>query len=124
MDSSRIANVERLLAETIAERGIEFKAVNPSSLSKEEFDALLREFAPEGFDDIIMLVPVVPVLAHAANYLGEDGLMNIFAGIPAGVEGMLSIDGHGESRLPVYRFERQPAPSTCATRSCWRRPGS
>ena len=93
MDSSRIANVERLLAETIAERGIEFKAVNPSSLSKEEFDALLREFAPEGFDDIIMLVPVVPVLAHAANYLGEDGLMNIFAGIPAGVEGMLSIDG-------------------------------
>lgn len=87
MDSSRIANVERLLAETIAERGIEFKAVNPSSLSKEEFDALLREFAPEGFDDIIMLVPVVPVLAHAANYLGEDGLMNIFAGIPAGVEG-------------------------------------
>ena len=93
MDSSRIANVERLLAETIAERGIEFKAVNPSSLSKEEFDALLREFAPEGFDDIIMLVPVVPVLAHAANYLGEDGLMNIFAGIPAGVEGMFSIDG-------------------------------
>ena len=93
MDSSRIANVERLLAETIAERGIEFKAVNPSSLSKEEFDALLREFAPEGFDDIIRLVPVVPVRAHAANYLGEDGLMNIFAGIPAGVEGMLSIDG-------------------------------
>ena len=40
-----------------------------------------------------MLVPVVPVLSHAANDLAEDGLMNIFAGIPAGMEGVLSIDG-------------------------------
>lgn len=93
MDSARIANVERLLADAIAARKVEFKAVNPSMMSKEEFDAVLRDFAPEGFDDIIMLVPVVPVLVHAANYLGKDGLMNIFAGIPAGVEGMLSVEG-------------------------------
>ena len=93
MDSDRIANVEKLLAESIAERGIEFRAVNPSKLTPEEFDALLRDFAPQGFDDIVMLVPVVPVLSHAANYLAEDGLMNIFAGIPAGMEGVLSIDG-------------------------------
>ncbi len=97
MDSARIANVERLLADAIAARKIEFKAVNPSKMSKEEFDALLRDFAPDGFDDIIMLVPVVPVLAHAAKYLGKDGLMNIFAGIPAGVEGSLSIQGMVES---------------------------
>ncbi len=93
MDSARIANVERLLADAIKKRNIEFKAVNPSGLSAEEFDHLLKEFAPDGFDDIIMLVPVVPVLTHAAGYLGQDGLMNIFAGIPAGKEGELSIDG-------------------------------
>lgn len=93
MDSARIANVERQLGDAIRWRGVEFKAVNPSELSPEEFDRVLREFAPEGFDDIIMLVPVVPVLCHAAGYLGEDGLMNIFAGIPAGKEGVLSIDG-------------------------------
>lgn len=93
MDSARIANVEKQLADTIADRGIEFKAVNPSSLSAEEFDRLLREFAPEGFDDIVMLVPVVPVLCQAAGYLGKDGLMNIFAGIPAGKEGALSVEG-------------------------------
>ncbi|MDR0933431.1 MAG: alcohol dehydrogenase catalytic domain-containing protein [Victivallales bacterium] len=93
MDSARIANVESLLCETIARRGIEFKAVNPSTLSKDEFEALLNDFAPDGFDDIVMLVPVVPVLVQAAQHLGKDGLMNIFAGIPAGVEGVLSIDG-------------------------------
>ena len=93
MDSARIANVERQLGEAIQSRGVEFKAVNPSALSPEEFDRVLREFAPEGFDDIVMLVPAVPVLCHAAGYLGKDGLMNIFAGIPAGKEGVLSIDG-------------------------------
>ncbi len=93
MDSARIANVERLLADTIKQRGIEFKAVNPAGMAPEEFDKILRDFAPGGFDDIIMLVPAVPVLQHAAGYLGHNGLMNIFAGIPAGKEGVLSVEG-------------------------------
>ncbi len=93
MDSARIENVKKLLAPAIAARGIEFVAVNPAGLTPDEFDKLLRDFAPEGFDDIIMLVPVVPVLVQAARYLGQDGLMNIFAGIPAGVEAQLSICG-------------------------------
>ena len=38
-----------------------------------------------------MLVPVVPVLMQSAAHLGKDGLMNIFAGIPAGKEGELDL---------------------------------
>ncbi len=91
MDQSRIDNVKRLLADKIAERGIEFLALNPTQMTPEAFDAALRKFAPEGFDDIVMLVPVVPVLTGASRYLGKDGLMNIFAGIPAGKEGELAL---------------------------------
>jgi threonine dehydrogenase-like Zn-dependent dehydrogenase len=91
MDDARIENVKKLLAETIEKRGIEFKAVNPSKISPEEFDDILKKFAPEGFDDVIMLVPVVPVLNASAKHLGKDGLMNIFAGIPAGKEGDLNV---------------------------------
>ncbi|MDD3885889.1 MAG: alcohol dehydrogenase catalytic domain-containing protein [Victivallaceae bacterium] len=93
MDPARIANLQRLLKDAIVKRGVEFKAVNPSTMTPEEFDKTLHDFAPDGFDDIVMLVPVVPVLAHAARFLGKDGLMNIFAGIPAGKEGELNIDG-------------------------------
>lgn len=91
MDDARIENVRRLLSETIEKRGIEFKAVNPGKISPEEFKAVLKEFAPEGFDDVVMLVPVVPVLNGSAENLGKDGLMNIFAGIPAGKEGELNV---------------------------------
>ncbi|MCP4100067.1 MAG: alcohol dehydrogenase catalytic domain-containing protein [Lentisphaerae bacterium] len=93
MDDARIENVSNLLADTIEKRGIEFKTVNPSKLTVEEFEKLLKDFAPDGFDDIVMLVPVVPVLDGSAREMAEDALMNIFAGIPAGKEGALNVWG-------------------------------
>ncbi len=92
MDDARIEHLHELLDPIAKERGIELKIMNPKSLdSQEAFDEFLREFAPEGFDDIVMLVPVIPVVNNAAPFLGKDGLMNIFAGIPAGNEGSLNV---------------------------------
>lgn len=95
LDDARIENVTNLLADTVKKRGIEFKTLNPSSFnSPAEFYEEVAKFAgKDGFDDIVMLVPVIPVLNDAAKYLKEDGLMNIFAGIPAGKEGLLNIRG-------------------------------
>lgn len=93
MDDARIENVCSQLSDRIKERGIEFKAVNPSKLSPVEFEQLIRDFAPDGFDDIVMLVPVIPVLNNSSKFLKTDGLMNIFAGIPAGKDGELNIRG-------------------------------
>ncbi|MFA7231062.1 MAG: alcohol dehydrogenase catalytic domain-containing protein [Victivallaceae bacterium] len=91
MDDVRIENVKKLLSSTIKRRGIEFKTVNPAKLTLEQFEAEIKAFAPAGFDDIVMLVPVVPVLNSSAKFLKPDGLMNIFAGIPAGKEGELNV---------------------------------
>ncbi len=92
MDNARIANVKALLKDKIEERDIEFVTLNPTDFaSPAEFNEAVGKFAPEGFDDIIMLVPVVPVLNGAAEFLKEDGLMNIFAGIPAGKEGSMNV---------------------------------
>ena len=95
LDNSRLENVTNLLKDDIEKRGIEFKTLNPGDFaSPEEFYAEVRNFCgEEGFDDIVMLVPVIPVLNDAAPFLKEDGLMNIFAGIPAGKEGVLNIKG-------------------------------
>lgn len=91
MDDARLANVEQLLGPAAKARGAELKLVNPSKMTPAEFDALLDEFAPGGFDDIIMLVPVPAVLASSVKHLGKDGLMNIFAGIPAGKEAEIDL---------------------------------
>ncbi|MBN2640490.1 MAG: alcohol dehydrogenase catalytic domain-containing protein [Victivallales bacterium] len=93
MDNTRIENVKALLKDKIEERGIEFVSMNPTEFaSVAEFNQAVKDFAPEGFDDIIMLVPVIPVLNGAAEFLKEDGLMNVFAGIPAGKEGSLNVN--------------------------------
>lgn len=92
MDPNRIENVKRQMAGAIAARKIEFKSLNPADFaSPEEFDQAVRAFAPAGFDDIVMLVPVVPVINSAVKFLKADGLMNIFAGIPAGKSGELNV---------------------------------
>ncbi len=93
LDNARIENVKRQLKDAIAARKIEFVTLNPSEMTPEEFERRVTEFAPDGFDDIVMLVPVVPILTSAAGHLGKDGLMNIFAGIPAGKLAELHVEG-------------------------------
>ncbi len=92
LDSTRIRKMQALLADAIGKRGIEFQALNPKDFASDaEFMQAVRAFAPGGFDDIVMLVPVPAVITGAMPCLGPDGLMNIFAGIPAGKEASLNV---------------------------------
>ncbi len=94
MDNARLAHVKELLGPIAEKRGVEFKLMNPGDFaSPAEFDAAVSAFAPEGFDDIIMLVPVPALVSGSAKHLGRDGVMNIFAGIPAGKEAELPTSG-------------------------------
>lgn len=91
LDSHRLDKVDRLLRPSIEKRGIEVQAMNPKDFdTPEAFYDRVRHFAPDGFDDIVMLVPVVPIVNEAAPFLAKDGLMNIFAGIPTGKEALLN----------------------------------
>ncbi len=92
VDDTRIAKLSARLAPTIQSRGIEFKTLNPKSFpTPDAFNDAVREFAPGGFDDIVMLVPVIPILNSAVPFLADDGLMNIFAGIPTGNDAVLDV---------------------------------
>jgi threonine dehydrogenase-like Zn-dependent dehydrogenase len=92
LEDERIHNMVERLKPTIEERGIEFLALNPKSFeSPEALNQVVREFAPDGFDDVVMLVPVPAVLSSSVPFMGRDSLMNIFAGIPAGKETTLNI---------------------------------
>ena len=63
-------------------KGIAFICLNP--LNKEAYAAGMAPFKKIGFDDIIVLAPIPPVIADAATYLAPKGVMNIFAGVPRG----------------------------------------
>jgi len=92
MDDNRLEKLKDHLKGKADAKGIEFVTLNPKSFESEDaFNAKLYELSDGGFDDIIMLVPVPVVLAGAAKMLGEGGLMNIFAGIPAGKSATVNI---------------------------------
>jgi len=92
MDDNRLEKLKLHLKGKADDKGIEFITLNPKNFENEnDFNAKLYELSEGGFEDIIMLVPVPAVLAGAAKMLGEDGLMNIFAGIPAGKSAIVNM---------------------------------
>ena len=91
LDDRRIAHLEKRLAERAAKRGIEFRVFNPKKLSEAEYERVLCEFAPAGFDDVVVLVPHAQVVSFAAKFLNAGALVNMFAGIPAGETAELSV---------------------------------
>ncbi len=63
-------------------KGIEWVCLNPNN--KEEYAAGMAKYFETGFDDVIVLVPVPPVISDAASYAGDCGVVNVFAGINKG----------------------------------------
>lgn len=62
---------------------IEFVCFNPTQPADA---AAMSAFRKDGFDDIIVLAPVAPVIADAATYLAPQGVMNVFAGVARGTQ--------------------------------------
>lgn len=68
-------------------KGIEFICLNPMNTP----DAQALEAHQEGgFDDIIVLAPVVRLISDASTHLAVDGVMNVFAGVARGT--MVEVD--------------------------------
>jgi threonine dehydrogenase-like Zn-dependent dehydrogenase len=63
-------------------KGVDWICLNP--LNKESYQAGMARFKEQGFDDIIVLAPVPPVIGDAATYLAPRGVMNVFAGVARG----------------------------------------
>ena len=70
-------------------KGIEFICLNPTR--KEDYQAGMARFKEQGFDDIIVLAPIPPVISDAATYLAPKATMNIFAGVARGTMAKLDL---------------------------------
>ena len=94
IDTARLDSVRQRFAPIAARREIELLAVDPNEMSKKDFDRLMKEFTGgRGFDDIVVLAPVAVLIEQALSYLAEQGLMNIFAGVPIGTIASLDLTG-------------------------------
>ncbi len=98
-------------------KGVEFICLNP--MNKEAYAAGMARFKTSGFDDVIVLAPVTPVIADAATCLAPKGVMNIFAGVPRGKYAEIDLSdaylkqarviGHSASTIENMRFMLEQA---------------
>jgi len=92
IDSPRLETVEQRVAQTVQEKGLIWRGLNPAELAPEAFEATLQEVTHgEGFDDIIVLAPVPRIIEHAASHLAPGGVLNIFAGVQRGTLAKLNL---------------------------------
>ncbi len=93
-DDARLRKLEKRMRKKAEAKGIDLVLVNPEKSADEDaFFEKISEEADGGFDDIVMLVPVSSVVSKYARLLGPNGLMNIFAGIPAGSNAKINVGG-------------------------------
>ena len=108
----RLDDLNASFAAEAAARGIEFICLNP--MNRDAYGAGMARFREKGFDDIIVLAPIAPVIADAATWLAPCGVMNVFAGVARGTLAQIDLSdaylkgarciGHSASSIDDLRF--------------------
>jgi threonine dehydrogenase-like Zn-dependent dehydrogenase len=78
----RLQDLDETFGEEAKEKGIEWLCVNP--MHKDVYEKTLQAFKEKGFNDVIILVPIPPVIAEGVTWLADSGVMNVFAGVARG----------------------------------------
>ncbi len=92
VDNSRLDYLRAAVDTAARDRGIDIRYVNPTQVTQEELNKIIEELtSARGFDDIVIMAPVVATIEGAVGYLAEGGLLNIFAGVPKGTIATIDI---------------------------------
>ena len=79
IDAARLAREAQIITpEKAAKNGVKLMYVNTANF--DDPIAYMKQFAPDGFDDVFVYAPVKPVVEMGDRLLGRDGCLNFFAG--------------------------------------------
>jgi len=88
LDDDRLGVLEKIAEPIAAKNGVEFIPYNPG---KGQMD--------EKFDYVVIMAPVGKLVAASVGKAAQNGIINIFAGIPATVNADIDLDGYIEKQL-------------------------
>ena len=79
IDDERLARAASIYtAEHAAEQGVKLYFINTRDAGKEA--EIIALTGGKGFDDVLVMAPVAPVVEQGDRLLGKDGCLNFFAG--------------------------------------------
>ena len=84
VNAMRLNALEELFAPLAKANGKQLVTFNPAT-EKESLHDFVRNATDQiGADDVVVCVPVGPLMAEAGTYLAPDGMLVLFAGVPNG----------------------------------------
>jgi len=94
VDDTRLRYLQSRFEQSAQEKGISFHALNPRNFDEQSaFERKLLELtASEGFDDVVLMAPVVAAIEQAARFVASDGILNVFAGVAIGTKARVNVD--------------------------------
>ncbi len=87
ISDARLQSVQERYTAMAEQAGVRFVTLNPNSA---DYEKSLDEIAPNGFNFLVALCPVPPVIEAAIKRLKQYGVVNLFAGFKRG-EGALNM---------------------------------
>ena len=91
VNEMRLAALEDLFGSLAETNGKELLTFNPATEEESLPDFVLNATDQMGADDVVVCVPVAPLMAEAGTYLAPDGMLVLFAGVPNGTMAALDM---------------------------------
>ncbi len=88
MDNQRLAELEKIAVPIAEKNNLEFVVYNPAETQTDEL-----------FNYIVIMAPVGKLVAASVKKAAKNGIINIFAGIPATVNADINLDSYIEKQL-------------------------
>lgn len=94
IDDSRLAELKKKFSQIAEKRGARLVTLNPAKMEVETYKRELDKESGNGlFDEVVVLAPSSALIGQGAERLGEQAILNVFAGVPKGTQAMLDING-------------------------------
>lgn len=88
VDDNRLETLTKIVAPLAENNDVRYQTSNPT-----------KQQSTEKFDYIAIMAPIPALVAASVNQAAKNGLINIFAGIPATVSGQIDLDTYIEKSL-------------------------
>jgi threonine dehydrogenase-like Zn-dependent dehydrogenase len=96
-DPDRLEAMRRRFARLADEKNVELVLFNPEDADAPD----LATLAPDGFDDIVVMVPAAALIEQTMPHLASDGVLNIFAGVARGTMAALDVSDIARKNIRV-----------------------
>ncbi len=93
LDRGRLDHLVARFGNMAKAKGVEYVTLAPSEFaSPDAMNARIRELAPAGYDDVVVLAPVPALVTQAVGLAADFGFVNVFAGLGIGTTASIPLD--------------------------------